>query len=121
MGDRKGLDFGGRGGGEELVEIDGKETILRLYYMRNKSVFNKRGNKNKFLFKKWNKTKQKVWFLFCLAGVDLRFWIFFKFSVGVNIVHQQTMFEQQVSFHEDSFFYHHKRLNIIIAVVTYMN
>lgn len=52
MGDRKGLDFGGRGGGEELVEIDGKETILRLYYMRNKSVFNKRGNKNKFLFKK---------------------------------------------------------------------
>lgn len=32
----------GRGGGEELGEVEGGEAIIRTYYMRKKSIFNKR-------------------------------------------------------------------------------
>lgn len=44
MRDRKGVDLDGRGGGEELGE-EGRETIVRIYYMREKSIFNKRAKK----------------------------------------------------------------------------
>lgn len=38
------MDLDGRGGGEELGE-EGRETIVRIYYMREKSIFNKRAKK----------------------------------------------------------------------------
>ena len=42
MRDRKGVDLDGRRGGEELGGVEGGETIIRIYYVRKKSIFNKR-------------------------------------------------------------------------------
>ena len=36
MRDRKGVDLDGRGGGEELEEVEGGETIIRICYVRIK-------------------------------------------------------------------------------------
>lgn len=41
MRDRKGVDLGGREGREELGVVQGGETVLRLYYMKE-SIFNKK-------------------------------------------------------------------------------
>lgn len=38
--DRKGVDWDGRGGGEGLGGVEGGETIIRIYYVRNESIFN---------------------------------------------------------------------------------
>jgi hypothetical protein len=41
--DRKGLeDLNGREDEDELGEIDGDETVIRMYYMRKKSIFKKK-------------------------------------------------------------------------------
>ena len=42
MRDRKGVDLEGRRGGEDLGRVEGEETIIRIYYMRKESIFNKR-------------------------------------------------------------------------------
>lgn len=36
--DRQGVELDGRGDGEELGEVEGEETIFRLYCMRKESV-----------------------------------------------------------------------------------
>lgn len=37
------MDLDGRGGGEELGEVEGGEATIRTYYLRKKkSIFNKR-------------------------------------------------------------------------------
>lgn len=41
MRDRKRVDSDGTGGGEALEELEGGETIIRMYYVRKKSIFNK--------------------------------------------------------------------------------
>lgn len=33
---------GGKGNWEEIGEVEGEETITRIYYMRQESIFNKR-------------------------------------------------------------------------------
>lgn len=38
-GDMKGVDPKGRGGGEELVEVEGMENIIRAYCMRGEPIF----------------------------------------------------------------------------------
>jgi hypothetical protein len=35
MRDRKGADLHGRGGGEGLRGVEGGETVIRIYFMRN--------------------------------------------------------------------------------------
>lgn len=40
---RKKMDPYGRGVGEELGGLEGEESVIRIYYMRGKSIFNKRG------------------------------------------------------------------------------
>ena len=47
MKDRKGVDLDGRGGGEELGGVEGGEIIIKIYYIRTKSIFSK--NKQYFL------------------------------------------------------------------------
>jgi hypothetical protein len=42
MRDRKGVDLEGRRGGEDLGRVEGEESIIRIYYMRKESIFNKR-------------------------------------------------------------------------------
>lgn len=37
------MDQGGRRGGEELGEAEGGKTVIRIYHVRKKSAFNKRG------------------------------------------------------------------------------
>jgi hypothetical protein len=37
----------GRGGGEELRELEGSETAISVYYVRTKSIFNKNRHRNK--------------------------------------------------------------------------
>ena len=34
------MDWDGRGGGEGLGGVEGGETIIRIYYVRNESIFN---------------------------------------------------------------------------------
>jgi hypothetical protein len=44
----KQVDLGGTGGQEELGRVEGRETIVRIYYVRGKkSIFNKRVHKKK--------------------------------------------------------------------------
>lgn len=38
-----GMDPDGKGGGEELREVEGEETIVRIYFVTKTSIFNKRG------------------------------------------------------------------------------
>lgn len=40
MRDRKRMDSDGMGVGEALEELEGGETIIRMYYVRKKSIFN---------------------------------------------------------------------------------
>lgn len=42
--DRTGMDPDERGGGEELKGTDRKETIIRIYHVKNESILNKRKN-----------------------------------------------------------------------------
>lgn len=42
MRDRKEMVPDGRGGGEELEGVAGRETIIRVCYVKKKSVFYKR-------------------------------------------------------------------------------
>ena len=35
MRDRNGIDLDGKGAGEELGEVEGRETIIEIYYMKN--------------------------------------------------------------------------------------
>lgn len=43
------VDQSGRRGGEELGEVEGEETVIRIYRMRKQSAFNKRGRNGQFL------------------------------------------------------------------------
>ena len=36
-----GVDPDGKGGGEELGGVEGEETIIRICFVRKKSIFNK--------------------------------------------------------------------------------
>lgn len=40
MWDRKGVDPDGKGGGEELGEVEGGETVIRTDFVRKESIFN---------------------------------------------------------------------------------
>ena len=42
MGDRNRVESDGRNGGEELRGVEGGKTIISIYYMRKKSIFNKK-------------------------------------------------------------------------------
>lgn len=44
MTDRKGGDLDGKGGSQKLGRVEGGETVIRIYYMRKKSIFDKRKN-----------------------------------------------------------------------------
>lgn len=46
MRNKKGGDLKGSGGGEELEEIEGDKTIIRIYYMRKDYILNKRERNN---------------------------------------------------------------------------
>jgi hypothetical protein len=39
---RRGVDPGGKGGGEELRAVEGWEAIVRIYYGRTESILNKK-------------------------------------------------------------------------------
>jgi hypothetical protein len=41
MRNRKTVDLEARRFGEQMEEVKGKEIIIRIYYMRNKCIFNK--------------------------------------------------------------------------------
>lgn len=43
MRDRSGVDPEGRGGGDVLGGVEGGEAVIRIYGMRESSVFNKKG------------------------------------------------------------------------------
>lgn len=45
MRDKKGHGSGWEGGGEECGGIERRETIVRIYYMKKKSIFNVKGKK----------------------------------------------------------------------------
>lgn len=45
MRDRIGVDPYMRGNGEELRGVEGGEKVIRIYYMRKGSIFNKRKEK----------------------------------------------------------------------------
>lgn len=47
MRDRKGGDSTGRESKEELGEVEGRETIIRIHYMKGKNLFLIKGNKKK--------------------------------------------------------------------------
>ena len=40
---RKGMDPEGKGGEEEVEGVEGEETVIRIYCMREEFVFNKKG------------------------------------------------------------------------------
>lgn len=40
----KGVDPYGRGGGEKLGRVDGRETVIMILHVRKESIFNKRKN-----------------------------------------------------------------------------
>lgn len=42
--DRKRVDVDGREGEEELEEVEGRKTLIWIYYMRKLTIFNKREN-----------------------------------------------------------------------------
>lgn len=42
MRDRNEVVLDGRGSGEALERVEGEETVIRIYYMRETSIFNKR-------------------------------------------------------------------------------
>lgn len=46
MRDRTGLYLGGRGGREELGGVEGRETVIRLCYVRTNRMFNRRKKNN---------------------------------------------------------------------------
>ena len=46
MRDLKGVDPNGREGREELGEVEGRETIIEIYYMKNPLFSIKEKNKN---------------------------------------------------------------------------
>lgn len=39
---RKGVDPDMRGGGKALKELEGEEDIIKVYFVRKKSIFNKK-------------------------------------------------------------------------------
>lgn len=41
MRDRKRVDLEERGSGKELAVVDRAETVTRIYFMRQESIFNK--------------------------------------------------------------------------------
>lgn len=41
MRDGKGVDPDGRGSGKELGGVEGGESVIRVYYMRKESIFNR--------------------------------------------------------------------------------
>jgi hypothetical protein len=45
MRERKVVDPGGRGGGEELGGVEGGETVIRMYFVKKNSIIIKRGEK----------------------------------------------------------------------------
>lgn len=45
MRERKKLDLDGRVGGEKLGGIGGRKIVIRIYYARKKSIFNRRMKK----------------------------------------------------------------------------
>ena len=42
---RKEVDPAGRRGGEDLGRTEERETVIRIYYVRKKSILNKRGSR----------------------------------------------------------------------------
>jgi hypothetical protein len=47
MRDRKQIDPDWKGIGKELGEVERGEIVIRIYYMRKRSIFNKRRTKKK--------------------------------------------------------------------------
>ena len=45
---RKGVDPDGRRGGEDLGRIEGRETVIRIYYVR-KSLFSIKGGRRGYI------------------------------------------------------------------------
>jgi hypothetical protein len=43
MRDKRGVDLDGKGSRENLEGVEGREMIIKMYYMRKESIFNKRG------------------------------------------------------------------------------
>lgn len=48
MRDRKRVDSDGTGGGEALEELEGGETIIRMYYVRKKINFQQNKKKTQY-------------------------------------------------------------------------
>ena len=55
MKDRKKIDPDRRGYGEELGAVEGRETMIRIYYLFSKSIL-KKGDRIKILKKKKEKS-----------------------------------------------------------------
>ena len=48
---RKEVDLNARGDKEKLGEVEGEETVIRIYCMRRESIFNQRGKASKIKMK----------------------------------------------------------------------
>ena len=59
------MDLDGRGDGEELEGVEGGETVIKIYYGRKKTTFNKRKKEKKrkhmtYLFQsQWNEARNQ--------------------------------------------------------------
>lgn len=62
-----GVDLDRRGGGEELGRTEGEKTVIRKYYMRKKSIFNKRKNCKREKYIQTNKYIHKR--KYCCVGL----------------------------------------------------
>lgn len=58
MRDRKGENLNGRGDRKELEGEEGRETKIRIYYVRKKSIFNTRGKEKENAHEAWIKKKK---------------------------------------------------------------
>lgn len=60
MGDRKAVYSDSRWGGDKLFAVKKEETVIRKYFMRKKSIFNKGKTKQLKMFEWENKDKMAI-------------------------------------------------------------
>lgn len=78
MKEGKEVDSGGKGGGEELGGVEGREIVLRIYWMREESIFIKMERKRGLLCSALEKIPNLVIPRGCLCSkchlVDISQW-----------------------------------------------
>lgn len=72
MRERQDIDLKGRGG-RKMEIVEGRETIIRIYYIRKQSIFNKR--KNSHACNQWAVFLASRWiFLSKISSLEMKKW-----------------------------------------------